>query len=55
VTSNTEAQIRELEERLTQAERVLDPAVFDELIDEGFSFVGQDGGIFTKADVLAAH
>lgn len=53
--SNTENQIRELEERLTQAERVLDPAVFEELIDDGFSFVAQDGRVFGKADVLAAH
>lgn len=55
MTSTTETQIRELEERLTQAERVLDPSVFDELIDDGFSFVAQDGQMFTKANVLAAH
>ncbi|HET7815863.1 MAG TPA: nuclear transport factor 2 family protein [Candidatus Baltobacteraceae bacterium] len=55
MTSNTETQIRELEERLTQAERVLDPELFAELIDDGFSFVAQDGRVFGKADVIAAH
>jgi hypothetical protein len=50
-----ESEIRGLEERLKQAESPTNPDLFDELLVDGFTFTGQDGVIYTKEQVLAAH
>ena len=55
MTQTTESQIRELEERVKQADVVNDPQLLDELLIDGFTFSSQDGAIFTKEQVLKAH
>lgn len=53
--STTETEIRELEEKLRQADIVADPDLLDELVVEGCFFTAQDGGIYTKEHVLQSH
>ena len=53
--NSTSAEIRDLEDRITQAERVADPDFFDRIIAPGFSFIAQDGSVVTKEKVLEAH
>jgi len=52
---STEAEIRELEERVKQADVITDPDLLDELLVDGFTFTSQDGNIYTKEQVLRAH
>ncbi|HEY9776575.1 MAG TPA: nuclear transport factor 2 family protein [Planktothrix sp.] len=50
-----ETQIRELEERLAQADRVPDPEVFSTLLDDHF-VIAFDGKICqAKENIVAAH
>lgn len=51
----TEAEIRELEEQVKQADVVTDPDLLDRLLIDGFTFASQDGTIYTKEQVLQAH
>ena len=51
----TASEIRELEEKLKQADVVNDPDLLDELLVDGFTFSAQDGTIYGKDQVLAAH
>jgi hypothetical protein len=53
--TQTQGEIRELEDRITHAELVTNPEFFDEILDEGFSFMTQDGSVVDKAKVLEAH
>lgn len=55
MTQTTEAEIRELEERVKQADVVNDPDLLDELLVNGFTFTAQDGATYTKEQVLSAH
>ncbi len=55
MTSTTENEIRELEEKLKQADIVADPDLLDEVLVDGFFFTAQDGRVFTKEQVLQAH
>lgn len=55
MTQTTEMQIRELEDRVKQADVVTDPDLLDELLIDGFTFTAQDGTIYTKEQVLNAH
>jgi hypothetical protein len=52
---NSETEIRELEEKVKQADVVTDPDLLDELLVDGFTFTSQDGTIYTKEQVLRAH
>ena len=52
---STATSIRELEEKIKQADIVSDPDLLDELINDDFSFTGSDGTIFYKSQVLQAH
>jgi hypothetical protein len=52
---DTEAEIRELEEKVKQADVVTDPDLLDELLIDGFTFTSQDGTVYTKEQVLNAH
>lgn len=51
----TESEIRDLEEKVKQADVVSDPELLDELLVDGFTFSAQDGTIYAKEQVLAAH
>jgi hypothetical protein len=55
MASTTESEIRELEEKVKQADVVTDPDLLDELLVDGFFFTAQDGSIYTKEQVLQAH
>lgn len=55
MTSQTESEIRELEEKVKQADIVSDPDLLDELLVDGFFFTAQDGSIYAKEQVLKAH
>lgn len=55
MASATETEIRELEEKIKQADIVADPDLLDELLVDGCSFTAQDGSIYTKEHVLRAH
>ena len=55
MANTVEAEIRELEERVKQADTITDPDLLDELLIDGFTFAGQDGTMYTKEQVLAAH
>lgn len=55
MASATETEIRELEEQVKQADVVTDPDTLDRLIADGFYFTAQDGAIYGKEHVLAAH
>ena len=50
-----EETVRELEERLWQAQRESDVAVLDELLADGGLFTGMDGSRETKAGDLEQH
>lgn len=53
--TSTESEIRELEEKVKQADIVSDPELLDELLIDGFFFTAQDGTIYSKEQVLQAH
>lgn len=53
--SNTEKEIRVLEEKLKQADMKNDPDAMNELIADDAVLTGQDGKIFTKQTVIDAH
>lgn len=55
MTNTTEAEIRELEEQVKQADVITDPDLLDRLLIDGFTFTSQDGTIYTKAQVVQAH
>jgi hypothetical protein len=55
MASTVESEIRELEERVRQADVVTDPDFFDEVLVDGFTLTAQNGAIYTKEQVLAAH
>mgnify|MGYP001397728773 CR=1 FL=1 len=55
MASATENEIRELEEKLKQADIVADPDLLDKLLVDGFFFTGQDGTVITKEQVLQSH
>lgn len=55
MASTVEAEIRELEERVTQADLVTDPEFFEEVLVDGFTLIAQNGAMYTKEQVLAAH
>lgn len=53
--SDTESEIRELEAKVEQADIVADPELLDSLLVDGFTFTSQEGTLYTKEQVLAAH
>lgn len=55
MASTTESEIRELEQKVKQADVVNDPDLLDELLIDGFFFTAQDGTLYTKEQVLQAH
>jgi len=55
MTNTTEAEIRELEEKVKQADVITDPDLLDRLLVDDFTFTAQDGTIYTKEQVLQAH
>ena len=55
VNNSVESEIRELEERVKQADIVADPELLNKLLVDDFTFTGQDGTIYGKEQVLAAH
>lgn len=50
-----ENEIRDLEEKVKQADIVADPDLLGELLVDDFTFTSQDGTIYTKEQVLQAH
>ena len=55
MTNSTEAEIRELEEQVKQADVVTDPDLLERLLIDGFTFTAQDGAVYTKDQVIQAH
>ena len=55
MTNSTEAEIRELEEQVKQADVITDPDLLERLLIDGFTFTAQDGAVYTKDQVIQAH
>jgi uncharacterized protein (TIGR02246 family) len=55
MSTATEREILDLEERLKQADIVSDPEFLDEVLIDGFYFTGPGAVIYTKEQVLEAH